>query len=46
MTPDLAAAAIKPLQRMLDFAEAQKQRVATSGDIVKDRQIFANVGAA
>ncbi len=35
MTPELAVAARKPLQRMLDFAETQKQRVATSGDIVK-----------
>ena len=46
MTPELAAAARKPLQRMLDFAEAQKQRVTASGDIVKDRELFANVGAA
>lgn len=46
MTPELAAAARKPLQRMLDFAESQKQRVATSGDIIKDRALFANVGAA
>jgi len=46
MTPELAVAAKKPLQRMLDFAEAQKQRVTSSGDIVKDRELFANVGAA
>lgn len=46
MTPELAAAARKPLQRMLDFAESQKQRVASSGDIIKDRSLFANVGAA
>ena len=46
MTHELAAAARKPLQRMLDFAESQKQRVAASGDIVKDRALFANVGAA
>ncbi|MGO1282000.1 MAG: quinolinate synthase NadA, partial [Psychrobacter sp.] len=46
MTPELAAAASKPLQRMLDFAEAQKQQVAASGDIIKDRALFANVGAA
>ena len=46
MTPELAAAARKPLQRMLDFAEAQKQRVTASGDIVKDRELFAYVGAA
>jgi len=43
---DLAAAARKPLQRMLDFAEAQKTRVTASGDIVKDRDLFAHVGAA
>ncbi|WP_367111716.1 quinolinate synthase NadA [uncultured Psychrobacter sp.] len=46
MTPELAAAAKKPLQRMLDFAESQQQRVTASGDIVKDRALFANVGAA
>ena len=46
MTPELATAARKSLQRMLDFAESQKQRVAASGDIVKDRALFANVGAA
>lgn len=43
---ELAAAAIKPLQRMLDFAATEQQRVAASGDIVKDRALFANVGAA
>ena len=46
LTPELAAAASKPLQRMLDFAESQQQRVTASGDIVKDRALFANVGAA
>lgn len=46
MTPELAAAAKKPLQRMLDFAESQKQRVTASGNIVEDRALFANVGAA
>ena len=46
MTPELAIAAKKPLQRMLDFAESQKQRVVASGDIIKDRALFANVGAA
>ncbi|MBO1531165.1 quinolinate synthase NadA [Psychrobacter sp. F1192] len=46
MTPALAAAAKKPLQRMLDFAESQQQRVQASGDLVKDRALFANVGAA
>ena len=46
ITPELAAAAKKPLQRMLDFAESQKQRVAASGDIIQDRALFSNVGAA
>ncbi|WP_435950447.1 quinolinate synthase NadA [Psychrobacter sp. DM8] len=46
MSQQLAVAAKKPLQRMLDFAESQKQRVTASGDIVKDRALFANVGAA
>lgn len=44
--PELAKAAMKPLQRMLDFAAEQKRRVAASGDIVKDRELFAKVGAA
>ena len=46
LTDALATAARKPLQRMLDFAESQQQRVTASGDIVKDRALFANVGAA
>ncbi|WP_350560573.1 quinolinate synthase NadA [Psychrobacter sp. CAL346-MNA-CIBAN-0220] len=46
LTFELAAAARKPLQRMLDFAKDQQQCVTTSGDIVKDRSLFANVGAA
>ncbi|MGM8871923.1 quinolinate synthase NadA [Psychrobacter sp. 2Y5] len=46
LSEELAAAASKPLQRMLDFAEAKKQRVAASGDLVKDRPLFAKVGAA
>ncbi|MBP2281484.1 quinolinate synthase [Psychrobacter sp. PL19] len=46
LTIELATAARKPLQRMLDFAKLQQQRVAASGDIVKDRPLFANVGAA
>jgi quinolinate synthase len=46
MTAELAAAASKPLQRMLDFAKNQQQRVASSGDIVSDRPLFAKVGAA
>ena len=46
LSKELAAAASKPLQRMLDFAAAKKQRVTASGDIVKDRALFNNVGAA
>lgn len=46
LSKELAAAASKPLQRMLDFAAAKKQRVTASGDIVKDRALFSNVGAA
>ena len=46
LTPEMATAARKPLQRMLDFAANKNQRVAASGDIVKDRALFADVGAA
>lgn len=46
MTPELATAAKIPLQRMLDFADAKQRRIAASGDIVKDRALFAHVGAA
>lgn len=46
LAPELAKAALKPLQRMLDFAAEQKRRVATSGDIIEDRALFANVGPA
>ncbi len=45
-TPELATAARKPLQRMLDFAASKQQRVTASGNIVEDRPLFANVGAA
>ncbi|MGM8886017.1 quinolinate synthase NadA [Psychrobacter sp. 1U2] len=46
LSEELAAAASKPLQRMLDFASARKQRVTASGDLIKDRALFNNVGAA
>ncbi|MDN5565528.1 MAG: quinolinate synthase NadA [Psychrobacter sp.] len=46
LTTEVATAARKPLQRMLDFAANRQHRVATSGDIVKDRELFADVGAA
>lgn len=45
-TPELATAARKPLQRMLDFAASKQQRVTASGNIVEDRPLFVNVGAA
>lgn len=43
---NLAARALKPLQRMLDFAAEQKRNIKASGDIVADRPLFAKVGAA
>jgi quinolinate synthase len=46
LAPDLAKRALKPLQRMLDFAAEQKRRVQASGDIVADRPLFNKVGAA
>ena len=46
LTPELADAAREPLQRMLDFAKNKQQRVAASGDLIADRALFANVGAA
>lgn len=46
LEPQLATRALKPLQRMLDFAAEQKRRVQASGDIVKDRPLFNKVGAA
>ena len=46
LTPELADAAREPLQRMLDFAKDKQQRVAASGDLIADRALFANVGAA
>lgn len=46
LAPDLAERALKPLQRMLDFAAEQKRRVQASGNIVADRPLFNKVGAA
>ncbi|GAA0321723.1 quinolinate synthase NadA [Psychrobacter aestuarii] len=46
LTPELAEAAKKPLQRMLDFAENKQKNVTASGDIVQDRALFTHVGAA
>ena len=46
LAPKLADAARRPLQRMLDFAKDHQQRVSASGDLIADRPLFANVGAA
>ena len=46
MTAELAMAARKPLQRMLDLAANRQRRVAASGAIVKDRPLFEKVGTA
>lgn len=46
LSAEMATAARKPLQRMLDFAANKQQRVAASGDLVKDRELFADIGAA
>lgn len=46
LAADLAERALKPLQRMLDFAAEQKRRVQASGDMVADRPLFNKVGAA
>ena len=42
----LGLAARKPIQRMLDFAAAQRQRVQASGDMVQDTALFQNFGPA
>jgi len=46
LTPELAEAAKKPLQSMLDFAQTQQKNVTASGNIVQDRALFTHVGAA
>lgn len=46
LSDELALAAKKPLQRMLDFAADKQKRIKASGDIVKDRPLFEKVGAA
>ncbi|NLB31745.1 MAG: quinolinate synthase NadA [Alcaligenaceae bacterium] len=43
--PVLAAAARKPIERMLDFSAKQQLRVQTSGDIENDMELFEHVGA-
>lgn len=44
--PELAEAARKPIERMLDFSTKQQLRVQTSGDIEKDIELFKHVGVA
>ena len=43
---ELGRAARKPIERMLQFAAAQRQRVQTSGDMVRDTALFQNFGPA
>ena len=42
----LGRAARKPIERMLQFAAAQRQRVQASGDMVRDAVLFQNFGPA
>lgn len=42
----LGLAARKPIQRMLQFAAAQRQRVQASGDMAQDTALFQNFGPA
>lgn len=42
----IAARARLPIDRMLDFAAARKQRVQTSGDLQRDQPLFKHIGAA
>lgn len=42
----LAAQARKPIDRMLDFAQAYKKHIRASGDLSQDMHLFAQVGAA
>jgi quinolinate synthase len=44
--PATATRARLPIDRMLDFAAARKQRVQASGDLAKDGSLFSNVGPA
>lgn len=43
---ELADKAMISLQRMLDFADAHKRNVKSSGDRIKDRPLYQHVGAA
>jgi quinolinate synthase len=42
----LGLAARKPIQRMLDFAAAQRQPVRASGELERDAALFQNFGPA
>ncbi|WP_082102502.1 quinolinate synthase NadA [Robbsia andropogonis] len=42
----IAEKAQRPINRMLDFAAARKQRVQASGDLEKDQPLFDKIGAA
>ena len=42
----LGRAARKPIQRMLDFAAAQRQPVRASGELERDAALFQNFGPA
>lgn len=44
--PAIGERARLPIDRMLEFAAAHKKRVQASGDLQRDQQLFANVGAA
>ncbi|MDO5666842.1 MAG: quinolinate synthase NadA [Alcaligenaceae bacterium] len=46
LSEELATAARKPINRLLDFAEAYKKHVRASGDLSQDMHLFAKVGAA
>ena len=43
---DLGLAARQPIERMLQFAAAQRQRVQSSGDMARDTALFQNFGPA
>jgi quinolinate synthase len=44
--PAIGERARLPIDRMLEFAAVHKKRVQASGDLQRDQQLFANVGAA
>ncbi|MDR2326344.1 MAG: quinolinate synthase NadA [Acidovorax sp.] len=46
LEPALMAAARRPLERMLAFAAARRQRVRSSGEMEQDMALFTHFGAA